>query len=315
MAEQATMQAVVIDGFGAAGALRTESVRVPVPGDGEILVRVHAAGINAIDWATRAGEGVGVSAFPAILGWDVSGTVAATGPGTQRFRVGDEVFGMPRFPAPAGGYAEYVVAPEAELSRKPSEITHVDAAAVPMPALTAWQSLFEHGDLRSGQRVLVSGAAGGVGHLAVQLAVAAGAEVIGTASPDNFAFVRGLGASDVVDYRGTLPESVKDVDVAIDPRGGGDFHRLLDVLRPGGIVVTLKGEADGQRRSAEERGRRAGYTYVHPDSAALERIAPLLADGRVRPVVQQVFRLDQVARAHALGEQGHVQGRLVLDLA
>ncbi|MDG4866218.1 NADP-dependent oxidoreductase, partial [Streptomyces sp. T-3] len=215
--------------------------------------------------------------------WDISGTVAATGPGATRFEVGDAVFGMPRFPAPAGGYAEYLVAPEAELARKPEEITHIEAAAVPMPALTAWQSLHEHGGLRRGQRVLVSGAAGGVGHLAVQLAVAAGAEVIGTASPDNHAFVRDLGASEVFDYRGGLPDSVKDVDLAIDPRGGADFDRLLAVLRPGGIVVTLKGEAPGQRSSAQDQGRRAGFTYVHPDAAALDRIVPLLADGRVRP--------------------------------
>ncbi|MEV8565889.1 NADP-dependent oxidoreductase [Streptomyces sp. NPDC051322] len=315
MAEQPTMRAAVIDAFGAADTLRVTEIPVPAPGEREVLVRVHAAGVNAIDWATRAGQGVGVAEFPAVLGWDISGTVAATGAGVTRFAVGDAVFGMPRFPALAGGYADFAVAPEAELARVPAGIDHVTAASVPMVALTAWQTLFEHGGLLAGQRVLVSGAAGGVGHLAVQLAADAGAEVVATASGDNHDFVLGLGAHRAVDYR-TEPvhEVVRDVDLVVDPRGGEDFHRLLGVLRPGGILVTLKGESADHRRSARERGVRAGFTYVHPDRAALDRIAALLGEGRIRPSVQQVFSLDDVAKAHSIGEVGHVRGRLVIEL-
>ncbi|GGV65025.1 NADPH:quinone reductase [Streptomyces longisporoflavus] len=313
MAGQDTMQAAVIDGFGAPGVLHAAAHPVPVPGEGEVLVRVHAAGVNAIDWATRAGQGVGVSAFPAVLGWDISGTVAAVGPGTSRLRVGDAVFGMPRFPGLAGGYAQFAVADENELALKPAGVDDVVAASAPMVVLTAWQTLYEHGGLESGQRVLVQGASGGVGHIAVQLAAAAGAEVIGTASVANHGFVRSLGAHDVVEHD-AVGRSAKDVDIAVDPRGGADFRQLLDVLRPGGIVVTLKGEADGHRAAARERGVRAGFTYVRPNRAVLEQAAPMLADGRLQPYVQEVLPLEGAARAHEIGEQGHVRGRLVLDL-
>ncbi|MGA5407983.1 NADP-dependent oxidoreductase [Streptomyces lavendulocolor] len=309
------MRAAVIDAFGAPDALRVRELPVPRPGEGEVLVRVHAAGVNAIDRATRAGRGVGVERFPAVLGWDVSGTVAATGPGVRRFTEGDAVFGMPRFPALAGGYAEYAVAPEADLAAKPDGVGHAEAASLPMVGLTAWQTLFEHGGLRPGHRVLVSGAAGGVGHVAVQLAVDAGAEVIGTASPANHDFVRSLGAHRVVDYR-TVPlqKEVGDVDLAVDPMGGAEFFRLLDVVRPGGIVVTLKGEGPDHRRTAQDHGVRAGFTYVHPDGPVLGRLAGLLAAGAVRPVVARTLPLDEVAAAHASGEDGHARGRLVLDL-
>ncbi|QGV82577.1 NADP-dependent oxidoreductase [Streptomyces ficellus] len=309
------MRAAAFDAFGGPDTLRVRDLPVPVPGEGEVLVRVHAAGVNAIDRATRAGRGVGVERFPAVPGWDVSGTVAATGPGARRFTEGDAVFGMPRFPALAGGYAEYAVAPETELARKPDAVGHVVAASLPMVGLTAWQTLFEHGGLRPGQRVLVSGAAGGVGHIAVQLAVDAGAEVIGTASPAHHDFVRSLGAHQAVDYR-TVPlqKEVADVDLAVDPMGGPEFYRLLDVLRPGGIVVTLKGEEADHRQTARAHGVRAGFTYVHPDGPVLERLAALLEAGSVRPEIQRVLPLEEAAAAHALGEDGHARGRIVLHL-
>jgi NADPH:quinone reductase-like Zn-dependent oxidoreductase len=310
----ATMRAVVLDGFGGPEVLRAAELPVPAPGDGEVLVRVRAAGVNAIDWATRLGQGVGVPDFPAVLGWDLSGTVAALGPGVDALAVGDEVFGMPFFPKPAGGYAQYAVAPAADLARKPKRLSHHAAAGAPMVALTAWQSLVTHAEVGAGQRVLVSGAAGGVGHVAVQLAKAAGAFVIGTASTANHDFLRSLGADQVVDYtRRPIARLVEPVDVVLDPRGGPDFDELLDVLRPGGIIVTLKGEQPGQRELAASRGLRVGYTYVGPDGATLGRIAEQLADGRLDIAVEQVFPLAEAAAAHRLGEGGHVRGRLVLD--
>ncbi|MET9255140.1 NADP-dependent oxidoreductase [Streptomyces sp. NPDC003717] len=285
MTEQATtMRAVVMDGFGAPGVLRVARVPVPEPGEGEVLVRVSAAGVNAIDWATRAGQGVGVPRFPAVPGWDLSGTVVATGE-------------------------------HAGLSRKPAGLGHHLAATAPMVGLTAWQSLFEHGRLTAGQRVLVSGAAGGVGHIAVQLAVDAGARVVGTASPGNHAFVLGLGAEQAVDHRtDRLRDAVGEVDLVVDPMGGPSLLRLLDVVRTGGTVVTLKGEDPEFRTRAAERGVRAGFTYVRPDADVLDRVAELLAEGRLVPEVQRVFRLDEAARAHEFGEAGHVRGRLVLAL-
>ncbi|HTI26362.1 MAG TPA: NADP-dependent oxidoreductase [Kutzneria sp.] len=309
-----TMRAAVIDAYGPADTLRVTDLPVPAPGDGEVLIRVHAAGLNAIDWASRAGQGVGVGAFPAVLGWDLSGTVvtATSGTGPQP---GDEVFGMPRFPALAGAYAEYVVAPADQVVAKPAHVDHRAAAAAPMVGITAWQTLFRHGGLTKGQRVLVHGAAGGVGHVAVQLAVGAGAEVVGTASARNHDFVTGLGATQVVDYSAERVEDVvRDIDLVVDTRGGAGSRQLLEVLRPGGIIVTLKGQDDELDAAARERGLRTGYTYVSPDAEALADIAAQLADGRLRIVLEQTFPLDQVALAHAVGEEGHVRGRLVLDV-
>jgi NADPH:quinone reductase-like Zn-dependent oxidoreductase len=315
MSHQDTMRAAAIDALGPPDRLRMTESPVPVPGPGEVLVRVRAAGVNAIDWATRAGEGVPVERFPAVLGWDVSGAVAATGPDVAALRVGDEVFGTLRFPALAGGYAEFVTAPEDQLAGKPATVDHVAAAGAPMVALTAWQTLFEHAELTAGQRVLVHGAAGGVGHVAVQLAKLAGAEVIATASARNHDFLRELGADQVIDYTARQPDDVLDgVDVVVDPRGGADFVRLLGAVRPRGVIVTLKGERPGQRELAAARGVRAAFTYVHPDGGVLDRIAPLLADGGLRIAVQRVLPLADAAAAHVIGEQGHVRGRLVLDV-
>lgn len=309
-----TMRAAVIDAFGPADTLRLTDLPVPVPGEGEVLVRVHAAGVNAIDWASRAGQGVGVDAFPAVLGWDLSGTVV-TGTGVTGLRAGDEVFGMLRFPALAGAYAEYAVAPAGQVVLKPDTVDHRTAAAAPMVGITAWQTLFRHGGLIAGRRVLVHGAAGGVGHVAVQLAVDAGAEVVGTASARNHDFVAGLGAAKVVDYTSERVEDVvRDIDLVVDTRGGEDAVRLLDVLRPGGVLVTLKGQSDALDAAARDRGLRTGYTYVGPDAEALADIARRLAGGTLRIEVERAFPLGRVAEAHTTGEQGHVRGRLVLDV-
>ncbi|HEX5120971.1 MAG TPA: NADP-dependent oxidoreductase [Pseudonocardiaceae bacterium] len=315
MPDNGTMRAAAIDAVGPPDRLRITELPVPVAGPGEVLVRVRAAGVNAIDWATRAGEGVPIGEFPAVLGWDVAGTVVGTGPGVTAFGDGDDVFGMPRFPALAGCYAEYVTAPESELAGRPATVDNRTAAGAAMVALTAWQSLFEHADLGAGQRVLVHGAAGGVGHVAVQLAKLAGAEVIATASARNHDFLRELGADDVVDYTVRQPaDVVAGIDVVVDPRGGSDFVRLTGVLRPGGVIVTLKGEQPGHRDHAAAAGARAAFTYVHPDGPVLDRIARLLADGSLRIAVDRTFPLADAAAAHALGEQGHVRGRLVLDV-
>ncbi|MET9734972.1 NADP-dependent oxidoreductase [Streptomyces sp. NPDC006458] len=307
-----TMRAAVIDGFGAPDRLRLAELPVPEPGPGEVLVRVAAAGVNAIDWLSRAGRGVAVESFPAVLGWDLAGSVAATGPGAGRFAVGDRVYGMPRFPALAGAYAGYAVAPESELAPVPEGLEYVEAAALPMVVLTAWQTLFEHGGLTAGQRVLVPGAAGGVGHVVVQLAADAGAEVVGTASAGNRDFVLSLGAREVVAH--DMVREVKGVDLAVDPMGGAEWFRLLDVVRPGGVVVSLKGEGAGQAGAAEARGVRAGFTYVRPDVGVFERVSALLGARRLRGHVHRVFSLDEVSQAHVVGEQGHVRGRLVLEL-
>lgn len=305
------MRAAVIERFGPPDVLQVRDLPEPSPAPGEVLVRVHAAGVNPIDWFTRAGTGVPVPAFPAVLGWDIAGTVVEAGPGLP---AGTSVFGLGRFPALAGGYAEYATVPAGELAVKPDTVDYVTAAAAPMVALTAWQSVFTHGRVAAGQRVLVHGAAGGVGHIAVQLAASTGAHVIGTASARNHDVVAGLGAAEVIDYATAPVEAaVLDADVAIDPIGGETARRLLDTLRPGGVLVTLKGRDPDLERAADAAGRRLAYTYVAPAGATLAQLAEWLAGGRLRVRVDQVLPLDRAAEAHARGERGGLRGRLVLD--
>jgi NADPH:quinone reductase-like Zn-dependent oxidoreductase len=293
-------------------------VRVPrpVPGPTEVLVRVRAAGVNPTDWKARATGGLGLWGDPPILGYDVSGVVEEVGFGVQNFRAGDEVFGMPRFPHQAGGYAEYVAAPSRQFALKPAELDHVQAAALPLAALTAWQSLVDMAGLRAGQRVLVHAAAGGVGHLAVQIAAALGAAVIGTASAPKHALLRKLGADELIDYRtADFVESCAGLDVVLDPVGGEYGLRSLRVLRTGGTMVALAGALDQSVIDlAEQRGVRAGFLLVEPDSAGLASIAGLVAAGKLRPEIETVLPLEQAAKAHELGETGRVTGKIVLAL-
>jgi NADPH:quinone reductase-like Zn-dependent oxidoreductase len=307
------MRAVVIEQFGPPELLHLRDLPTPTPGEGEVLVKVHAAGVNAIDLSTRAGQGVAISRFPAVLGWDVSGVVAAAGPGVDGLPAGSEVFGMGGFPSLTGAYAQYAAVAADALARKPDSIDHATAAAPPMPALTAWQTIITHAQVAAGQRVLIHGAAGGVGHLAVQLAAAAGAHVIGTASARNHDLVSALGASDVIDYtRQPIEAVVHDADVVVDPIGGEVAIGLLTTLRPGGILVTLKGRDARLESAAADRGVRLAYTYVTPDGATMAQVAQLLSDGRLRVELQQTFPLEQAATAHTIGERGHLHGRLVL---
>lgn len=308
-------RAAVIDGYGAPKVLHLATLPAPEPGPHEVLIRTRFAGVNPIDCKTRAGRGIPVERFPAVLGWDLAGTVAQLGAGVEKWREGDEVFGMLRFPKHAGTYQEYVVAPESELAPKPERTDFREAAGAAMVALTAWQSLFELARLRSGQRVLVHGAAGGVGHVAVQIARSTGAEVIGTASARNVDFVTGLGARAVIDYTSVpLEEVARDVDVVLDSRGGTDFLRLLETLRPGGVIVSLVGANPEGERVARAKGLRAAFAFVHPEPQALDRIAAQLGDGALRVAIDRVFPLDEAGNAHAYVEGGHVRGRVLLHV-
>lgn len=308
-------KAVVVNGFGGANELTMTTVDRPSAGPSELVVATAGAGLNPVDWKTRAGGGISgmVPGFPFVLGWDVSGTVAEVGPGVVDFAVGDPVYGMANFPLPAGAYAEHVLAPAVHFAKAPTGIGLVEAGAVPLAALTAWQALFDFGRIEAGTRVLVHAAAGGVGHFAVQLAAWAGAEVVGTASARNHEWLRELGCSEVVDYTaGDFAEKTGEVDLVVDGVGGEVFDRSLDVLRPGGAIVTLP--SPGDFGPARERGFRADWVFVHPDRHQLERIAALIDEGRVAPHIERVFAFDEVADAHRLGEQGHVRGKLLLDL-
>lgn len=228
-----TMRAISQDVLGGPEVLKEVEIERPAPRPNEVLVRVRAAGVNPTDWKHRENGGF-LGEPPFVLGWDLSGVVEAVGIGVAAFRPGDEVFGMLPYPFGHGSHAEYVIAPVRALTHKPSVIDHTEAGALPLVSLTAWQALTEHSDVRPGQRVLIHAAAGGVGHVAVQIAKARGAYVIGTASAGKHEFLRDLGADEVIDYRETdFTEAVKDVDVVLDTLGGETSVRSLRVLRPG----------------------------------------------------------------------------------
>ena len=309
------MNAVRIHAFGGAEQLIYETAPRPVPKRGEVLIRVHAAGVNPVDWKTRQGRGVaGYLRSPlAILGWDVSGTIAAIGPGVDSYRVGDEVFGMLRFPHMGSAYAEYATAPVTQIARKPKTLDHVHAAAVPLAALTAWQAMFDAGRLEAGQKILIHGAAGGVGHLAVQLARWKGAAVTGTASGRNSDFLRSLGA-DSFDYTaGRFEKSLRGFDVVLDSLGGDIAERSFPVLEKGGILVSILGGGDEVK--ARKLGLRSANILVRTDGGQLAEIASLIDAGELRPVVETILDLEQARQAHELSQSGRVRGKIVLRVA
>jgi NADPH:quinone reductase-like Zn-dependent oxidoreductase len=314
---QPTMTAIAALRWGEPDVLESVTVPRPQPGPTEILVAVHAAGVNPTDWKGRATGGFGMWGDPPILGYDVSGVVEAVGPGASLFAPGDEVFGMPRFPEQAGAYAEYVAAPSRHFARKPHGLDHIHAAALPLVGLTAWQALAEVARVQPGQRVLVhAAAAGGVGHVAVQIAKALGAHVIGTASAPKHELVRSLGADELIDYRETdFAAVLSELDVVIDTIGGDYALRSLSVLRRGGIHVALPRPDDpAVDARARELGVRSGWTLVEPDRGGLLAITELVESGKLRVEVSDVFPLGEAAEAHRRGESGRTTGKLVLKV-
>jgi NADPH:quinone reductase-like Zn-dependent oxidoreductase len=317
------MRAVVQDGFGGPEVLRVQQVPRPQSLPTEVLVRVHAAGINPADWKTRGGTGMAglLGEPPFTLGWDVSGVVEEVGFGVTTLKVGDEVYGMPWFPRVANAYAEYVTAPARQFARKPAALDHVHAAAVPLAALTAWQAVVDTADVQAGRRVLITAAAGGVGHFAVQFARHLGAHVIATASAAHHSWLKELGADEVIDYTTTRFEdaAAADVDVVIDLVG--DAHdrtstRSLKVLRPGGLLVAIPaGVSPELAQAAEAAGVRVTPFLVEPDGAALTTIAGLIDAGKVAVEVEETFPLERAGTAHARGEAGRTRGKLVLTVA
>ncbi|MFE9329144.1 NADP-dependent oxidoreductase [Streptomyces sp. NPDC006925] len=307
------MRAVIQESFGGPEVLRTVETDRPVPLGGEVLVRVRAVGVNPVDVAVRAGALPLLGEPPFGVGWDLSGTVEEAAPGA-RFQPGDEVFGMPFFPRAAGGYAQYAAAPSRQVARKPAALDHVHAAAVPLAGLTAWQGLVDAARIEEGQRVLIHRAAGGVGHLAVQIAKARGAHVIGLASAAKHDFVRGLGADEVIDHRTTdFTEVTGDLDVVLDSNADG--LRSLSVLRPGGTLVTIMEHWNRELAAkVEAAGRTFAGVSVEPDHASLEALARLIDAGRVRPRIARTFPMAEAAAAHELVGSGQVQGKVVLTV-
>jgi NADPH:quinone reductase-like Zn-dependent oxidoreductase len=308
------MRAIGQDVLGGPEVLKVVEVPRPEPAPGEVLVRVHAAGVNPTDFWHRASGGL--AGRPIRLGWDVSGVVEAVGPGVTLHAPRDEVFGMPWQPRPAGAYAEYLVCPARHLTRKPARLSHVEAAGLPLVALTAWQALVDTAGVRPGQRVLVHAAAGGVGHVAVQIAKVLGTEVIGTASGPKHSFVRGLGADEVIDYTSVdFTEAVQDVDVVIDTIGEQYGLRSLRVLKPGGLVVSLASPAEAALAGpAKQAGRRAVFMIVEADQGGMREVAALVESSKLRVTIDTALPLEQAAKAHELGEGGRTTGKIVLTV-
>jgi NADPH:quinone reductase-like Zn-dependent oxidoreductase len=305
------MKAVRIHRFGGPEVIRLDEVPVPEPGPGEVLVRVRASSVNPVDYKIRNGGYVPEDRLPYTLGRDVAGTVERRGSGVDVFAESDPIYAM--LPFDRGGHEEFVAVRAEHCAPKPHPLEFVEAAAVPLAGLTAWQGLFDHGDLRAEQKVLIQGAAGGVGHLAVQFARARGAVVYATCSAPDRDFVRALGATEVISRDERFEDRVGDVDLVFDLVGGETQARSWAVLKPGGVLVSTVQEPDGAK--AAERGARGLRYMAQPNGAQLAEIGRLIDEGRVTPVVARIYPLEQAAAAERELEHGHVRGKLVLEVA
>lgn len=312
----ATMKAVRIHAYGEPAVLVYEDAPRPEPKAGEVLVRVHAAGVNPVDSKTRAGRGMAGrygSPFPLIVGWDISGVVESVGAGVTAYKPGDAVYSMVRFPAIGDAYAEYVAVAVSDLAPKPKTLDHVHAAAVPLAALTAWQALFDTANLSAGQTVLIHAAAGGVGHLAVQLAKWKGARVIGTASARNADFLREIGVDEVVDYTDApFEDVVRDVDVVMNCVSPDLADRSFKTLKPGGFLVSIAGAPS--EAVASKFDVKFGGILVHVDAAQLAAITEVIDGGHLKPFVELVVPLAEAAKAHEAIDTGRTRGKIVISV-
>ncbi len=308
------MKAIRIHAPGGLAGISYDEIPQPQPAAGEVLVKVYASGISPMEitWATSTGQ---LRPLPATLGFEFSGVVAALGEGVKGLSVGAEVYGKPDFKK-GGTQAEYVTVQAEELAPKPLSLSHVEASAVPLSALTAWQALFEQADILPGQTLLIHGAAGGVGIFAVQLAHWAGAKVIATASKNNHALLSGLGATEVIDYNLTrFEEVVQEVDVVLDTVGGDALNRSWGVLKKGGILVSIADVSiEELQTKALEWGVRAVWLLVKSNRAQLIQIGELIDAGHLKPQIEAVFPLSQGQEAYQQGLKGHNRGKLVLQI-
>src|ERR1700704_486845 len=310
-----TMKAVVVHEYGGPDVLKYEDVPRPEPHDNEILVRVIAAGVNPVDGMIRSGKFAQFfnTKLPLIPGYDIAGVVEKAGAKITKFKAGDPVYAYIGLKE-GGGYAEYAVATEKEAAPKPKSTGYVEAAAVPLAALTAWQALIETAKLSAGQTVLIHGGSGGVGSFAVQIAKARGARVIATASTANQDLLKQLGADIAVDYTKTkFEDAVRDVDAVLDPVGGETLARSYGVAKKGGIVMSLVARPDPVE--LKNRGIHGAAISVHPDAADLAEIAQLIDAGKIKPIVTEVLPLSEAIAAQRQAATHHTRGKVVLRIA
>jgi NADPH:quinone reductase-like Zn-dependent oxidoreductase len=307
------MKAIVINAYGDEDVLDYVDVERPEPKADEILVKVHVAAVNPADWKIRDGMGERFGfKFPLILGGDIAGTIEAVRDGIENFKKGDAVYGM-TLSSLSGGYAEYAVTKADAIALKPESINFEEAAAIPIGALTAWQAMFDLAHLSSGQRILITGASGGVGSMAVQLAKAKGAFVIGTASGKNEQFVRDLGADEFVDYtRQPFEEVVKDVDVVFDTVGDDTLERAFQTLKKGGFLVSSV-EAPSEEK-ARELSIESARVFCKPSAQQLAEINRLIDEGKLKIHIETILPLTEVKKAHQLSQSGRTRGKIVLQV-
>ena len=317
------MKAVRIHAFGGPEVLQLEDVARPVPAADEILIQVHASGVNPVDWVVREGGNEALRAYltlPMTPGWDAAGVVAEVGSAVTGFQKGDAVYGEPNFPGD-GSYAEYCAAKASQFAHKPKSLSFTEAAGVPLAGLTAWTALLEHGKVQAGQRVLIQGASGGVGGFAVQFAKAKGAYVIGTASAGNLDYLKQLGADEAIDYRGQpLADVVRDVDVVLEAsplRDNAERLKAVAVLKEGGIFVSVNVDFpfdEAVRAALAQKQATGELSNNQPRQEWLQEIAQLIDAGQVKVLISKVFSLAQVADAHRESQTWHVRGKLVLAI-
>jgi NADPH:quinone reductase-like Zn-dependent oxidoreductase len=312
------MKAILLNGFGDTDVLGSSKLPVPAIGPSQVLIQVQSISINPVDVKTRAGKGISgriKDQLPVILGWDISGVITEVGSSVDAFKNGDEVFGMLAFPQLGNAYAEFVAAEASHLALKPANVSHNEAAAATLAALTAWQALNNNAKIQTGQKVLIHAASGGVGHYAVQIARHLGAYVIGTSSAENRDFVLSLGANEHIDYKAqAFEEVVSDLDFVLDTIGGEYIDRSVKVIKKGGTIISIP---SGLNESVTEKARAAGvtgyFTLVHPSAEDMAAIADLLQKGVVKSHVSKVFTFEDMAAAHLQIESGRTVGKVVLE--
>jgi NADPH:quinone reductase-like Zn-dependent oxidoreductase len=308
------MKAVRIHEYGSVDVLKIEEVAVPEFAADEVLIKIFAASVNPIDWKVREGKlrFRNLHHLPLIPGWDVSGVVEKIGKAVKKFKVGDEVYSRPDV-ARDGGYAEYIAVKESFVALKPKTLNFEEAASIPLVGLTAWEALVTNADIRSGQRVLIHAASGGVGSIAVQIAKSFGCYVIGTTSEKNLDLVKNLGADEVIDYRNQdFTKILKDIDVVLDTVGGQTQLDSLKVLREDGYIISIINPVNEEE--AHKYNVRTGYIFVKSNGDTLSKLAELIDSEKIRPVVGKIFSLDEIKQAHELSQSGRAVGKIVIKI-
>lgn len=309
-----TQKAVRIHSYGNASVLAYEDAPVPTVTGEDVLVKIHATSINPVDWKVREGylKDFIPHKLPLILGWDLAGEIVALGDQVKDWKVGDAVYSRPDI-ARDGTYAEYIAVRASEIARKPASLNWQQAAAVPLTALTAWQSLYEAANVKAGERVLVHAGSGGVGTFAIQLAKLRGAYVYTTGSTRNVDLLKSLGADEVIDYTKSDFSTLRDLDVVFDTLGGDVLDKSWQTLKRGGRLVSIISNPDVQ--TAEQHGVTPLFCFVQPNAAQLTELASLIDAGKIQIIIDSVFPLQDLAKAHEKSESGHSRGKIVIQVS